>query len=193
MARRDRRDEVALKTRVATDMDEKSLFTKFWTNESKTTRKVLARIPEGSDYRPDPKSRTAQRDRLADRLRGEDDHRRAREREGGVGAAADACDDEGRARRVREAERRHGRSAGRRCPTAAGTARSSSSAGSGPLRRWPGASSSTSSITAARSRRICGRWDRRCRRSTDRAATSRRPERYRRFPAGPTCCTLGAP
>ena len=41
-------------------MDEKTLFTKFWTNESMTTRKVLARIPEGSDYRPDPKSRTAQ-------------------------------------------------------------------------------------------------------------------------------------
>ena len=41
-------------------MDEKSLFTNFWTNESETTRKVLARIPEGSDYRPDPKSRTAQ-------------------------------------------------------------------------------------------------------------------------------------
>ena len=41
-------------------MDEKALFTTFWTNESKTTRKVLARIPEGSDYRPDPKSRTAQ-------------------------------------------------------------------------------------------------------------------------------------
>jgi|SRR5687768_9495283 len=40
-------------------MDEKSLFTKFWTDESKTTRKVLAKIPEGSDYRPDPKSRTA--------------------------------------------------------------------------------------------------------------------------------------
>src|SRR5687767_15468091 len=40
-------------------MDEKSLFTQFWTNESKTTRKVLSRIPEGSDYRPDPKSRTA--------------------------------------------------------------------------------------------------------------------------------------
>lgn len=40
-------------------MDEKVLFTKFWTNESKTTRKVLARIPEGSEYRPDPKSRTA--------------------------------------------------------------------------------------------------------------------------------------
>jgi uncharacterized damage-inducible protein DinB len=41
-------------------MDEKSLFTKFWKNEAKTTRNVLARIPEGSDYRPDPKSRTAQ-------------------------------------------------------------------------------------------------------------------------------------
>ena len=40
-------------------MDEKSLFTKFWTDESKTTGKVLSRIPEGSDYRPDPKSRTA--------------------------------------------------------------------------------------------------------------------------------------
>src|SRR5690242_14207845 len=41
-------------------MDEKTLFTSFWTKESKTTRNVIARIPEGSDYRPDPKSRTAQ-------------------------------------------------------------------------------------------------------------------------------------
>ena len=40
-------------------VDEKSLFTGFWNDESKTTRKVLARIPEASDYRPDPKSRTA--------------------------------------------------------------------------------------------------------------------------------------
>jgi len=40
-------------------VDEKSLFTKFWNNEAKTTSTVLARIPEGSDYRPDPKSRTA--------------------------------------------------------------------------------------------------------------------------------------
>ncbi len=40
-------------------MDEKTLFTSFWINESKTTQKVLSRIPEGSDYRPDPKSRTA--------------------------------------------------------------------------------------------------------------------------------------
>ena len=41
-------------------MDEKALFSKFWTQESKTTRNVLARIPESSAYRPDPRSRTAQ-------------------------------------------------------------------------------------------------------------------------------------
>jgi len=41
-------------------MSDKPMFTTFWTNESKTTAKVLGRIPEGSDYRPDPKSRTAQ-------------------------------------------------------------------------------------------------------------------------------------
>ena len=41
-------------------MDEKTLFTQFWTDETKTTRNVLARIPERSDYRPDPRSRTAQ-------------------------------------------------------------------------------------------------------------------------------------
>ena len=41
-------------------MDERALFTQFWTDESKTTRKVFERIPEGSDYRPDPRSRTAQ-------------------------------------------------------------------------------------------------------------------------------------
>jgi uncharacterized damage-inducible protein DinB len=41
-------------------VNEKALFVKFWTDESTTTAKVLARIPEGSTYRPDPKSRTAQ-------------------------------------------------------------------------------------------------------------------------------------
>jgi uncharacterized damage-inducible protein DinB len=40
-------------------MDEQRLFTGFWEQESTTTRAVIARIPEGSDYRPDPKSRTA--------------------------------------------------------------------------------------------------------------------------------------
>ena len=41
-------------------MDEKALFIKFWTQELKTTRNVLSRIPESSAYRPDPRSRTAQ-------------------------------------------------------------------------------------------------------------------------------------
>jgi uncharacterized damage-inducible protein DinB len=41
-------------------VDDRALFTNFWTKEAKTTQKVLSRIPEGSDYRPDPKSRTAQ-------------------------------------------------------------------------------------------------------------------------------------
>jgi hypothetical protein len=41
-------------------MSEQALFTNFWLHETKTTRNVLARIPEGSTYRPDPKSRTAQ-------------------------------------------------------------------------------------------------------------------------------------
>lgn len=41
-------------------MDEKALFTSFWTKEAKTTKNVFARIPENSDYKPDPKSRTAQ-------------------------------------------------------------------------------------------------------------------------------------
>ena len=40
-------------------MNEKELFTGFWEHEAGTMRKVLERIPEGSDYKPDPKSRTA--------------------------------------------------------------------------------------------------------------------------------------
>ena len=40
-------------------MDEKTLFLKFWEKEAPATRKVISRIPEGSQYRPDPKSRTA--------------------------------------------------------------------------------------------------------------------------------------
>jgi uncharacterized damage-inducible protein DinB len=40
-------------------MDEHGLFLKFWKKEAAATRAVIARIPEGSSYRPDPKSRTA--------------------------------------------------------------------------------------------------------------------------------------
>ncbi|MBL8958443.1 MAG: hypothetical protein JNJ98_01210 [Gemmatimonadetes bacterium] len=41
-------------------MNEQALFTKFWVEESQRTRRVLARIPEGATWVPDPKSRTAQ-------------------------------------------------------------------------------------------------------------------------------------
>src|SRR5919202_599633 len=40
-------------------MDQKAHFMRYWKQEADATRKVLSRIPEGSDYRPDPKSRTA--------------------------------------------------------------------------------------------------------------------------------------
>jgi uncharacterized damage-inducible protein DinB len=40
-------------------MDQKTYFLKFWNKEAAATRQVLSRIPEGSAYRPDPKSRTA--------------------------------------------------------------------------------------------------------------------------------------
>lgn len=40
-------------------MDQKTQFLKYWDKEAAATRKVLERIPEGSTYRPDPKSRTA--------------------------------------------------------------------------------------------------------------------------------------
>jgi hypothetical protein len=39
--------------------DVRDLFLRLWAKELPTTRTVLERIPEGSDYRPDPKSRTA--------------------------------------------------------------------------------------------------------------------------------------
>jgi uncharacterized damage-inducible protein DinB len=41
-------------------MSEQGRFTALWIAESKTTSKVLRRIPEGATYKPDPKSRTAQ-------------------------------------------------------------------------------------------------------------------------------------
>jgi uncharacterized damage-inducible protein DinB len=40
-------------------VDHKAFFMKVWEKEAPATRKVLSRIPEGSDYRPDPKSRPA--------------------------------------------------------------------------------------------------------------------------------------
>jgi hypothetical protein len=40
-------------------MDDTTRFLNTWAKEAVTTRNVLARIPEGSAYKPDPKSRTA--------------------------------------------------------------------------------------------------------------------------------------
>ena len=40
-------------------MTSKDFFLKFWDKEATATRKVIERIPEGSNYRPDAKSRTA--------------------------------------------------------------------------------------------------------------------------------------
>ena len=40
-------------------MNAGALFVKYWEKEGAATRKVLSRIPEGSDFRPDPKSRPA--------------------------------------------------------------------------------------------------------------------------------------
>ncbi len=41
-------------------MDERERFIELWIHESATTQKVFDRIPESSEYRPDPRSRTAQ-------------------------------------------------------------------------------------------------------------------------------------
>ena len=40
-------------------MSEKAFFLKLWEREAPATRRVLERVPEKSDYRPDPKARTA--------------------------------------------------------------------------------------------------------------------------------------
>ena len=103
-------------------MDEKQLFTNFWVNESETTRKVLARIPEGSTYKPDPKSRTAQE--IAWQIVCEEKMiiEALETRQGRVGAAADADVDEGNRGHLRQAERGHRRAAGRHCRPIAGPA-----------------------------------------------------------------------
>ena len=40
-------------------MDERARFLAIWEKEAPVTRTVISRIPENSDYRPDPKSRPA--------------------------------------------------------------------------------------------------------------------------------------
>jgi hypothetical protein len=125
-------------------VDEKSLFTEFWSKESKTTSKVLSRIPEASDYRPDPKSRTARE--IAWQIVGEEK------------MIIDALET--------------GVVKWTPAPPPA-TMISTSSANSGRRRRSRGVFFSTSCTTGVRSRRICGRWDQPSRRCTARVRTSR--------------------
>ena len=40
-------------------MDAKAFFLTHWEKEAPATRKVISRIPENAEYRPDPKARTA--------------------------------------------------------------------------------------------------------------------------------------
>ena len=173
-------------------MDEKSLFTDFWSKESKTTSKVLSRIPEGSDYRPDPKSRTARDiawqivneekmiiDALENGLATWAPHPRRQ-------TMKEMCEMYDRqsadiVRRLRAlpagAVERH-----------AGVFRQPTAGVADGVEL----SCSTSSITAARSPRICVRWDRRFRRSTGRARTSHKRGgrmRYTRREAGKLALT----
>ena len=152
-------------------MEEKALFTRFWTNESKTTRTVLARIPEGSDYRPDPKSRTARE--IAWQIVCEERMIIDALESGKVEWAPPPMP--ATMKEVLQAYEEQSAGMPQRWSAL-------------PAERWnglldffgkqrpasPGAFFSTSSITAARSRPTCDRWDRRCRRFTDRAATNRR-------------------
>ena len=151
-------------------MDEKALFTQFWTHESGTTRNVLARIPEGSDYRPDPKSRTAQE--IAWQIYCEEAMIIEALETGKVAWAPPPMPTT--MREIVEAYEKQSASIAKRWKDlpAGGKANWTSSAGSGRPHRWRGVSCSIWSITAARSRRTSGRWARRCRRSTDRARTS---------------------
>jgi hypothetical protein len=128
-------------------VDEQALFAGFWEKESKTTSKVLARIPEGSDYRPDPKSRTARE--IAWQIVCEEKMIIEALETGTVAWAPtpapatmkDVCD--AYDRQSVEIVRRH-------CQPRSGTARWSSSVVNAPHRRWRGAFCSTSCTTAAR-------------------------------------------
>ena len=153
-------------------MDEKSLFTRFWTDESKTTLRVLARIPEGSDYRPDPKSRTAKE--IAWQIVCEE-KMIIEALESGKAEWAPAPMPATMKEVLEVYEQKSGampQRAGRLYPPRAGKARSTSSATSGPLRPWRGVFFSTSFTIAGRLPPTCGRWDRLCPRSMDRALTS---------------------
>ena len=153
-------------------MNEKELFSNFWKNETETTRKVLSRIPEGSDYRPDPASRTAQE--IAWQIVCEETMI--------VGAA-----ESGKAewapppmpatmKEVLAAYDKNSREIVQRWATLPenrwnGTLEFFGS--SERCRRWPGVFFSILFITGGRSRRTCDPWGPRCLRFTAPVTTSR--------------------
>lgn len=153
-------------------MNEKALFTKFWTDESATTSKVLSRIPEGSTYRPDPKSRTAHE--IAWQIVGEEkmliealENGTAVWNPGPLPATMKEVVD------AYETQRAAMRDRWNRLPDAKWAGNLQWFGGERPAA--PMAWSFLFDIVhhRGRSRPICVRWGRRCRRSTARAATSR--------------------
>ena len=154
-------------------MHERTLFTKFWEDEAKTTRNVIARIPEGSDYRPDPKSRTASE--IAWQIVCEEkmiiDALESGKAEWTPPAAPATMKEllDIYERQSTDIVRRW-----RALPDARWDGTLDFFGHGVRRRRSRGAFSSTSCTTADRSRPICARWDRPSRRFTGRAATSRR-------------------
>jgi hypothetical protein len=162
-------------------MDEKSLFAKLWTDETKTTAKVLSRIPDSSDYRPDPKSRTAQE--IAWQIVCEE-KMLIEALETGTAAWAPApvpssMKDVYNAYEAQSAD--VVAKAWLTVLTHAGMVTWSGSARSARPRRWRGAFSSTSCIIADRSAHTCVQWDRRCRRSMGRVEMSRDGAQFTRL------------
>ncbi len=158
-------------------MDQKAMFMKYWAKEAAATRKVLSRIPEGSTYRPDPKSRTARE--LAWLITNEESAL-------GEGLEKGVLEwNETPAPATMKAvleryDRQHDETTKRL--NAVDPSRFEQNVPfmfqgkqvmNDPGTRTHGDSCSTSSTIEARSRRISGRWDRPCRRSTARAPTNR--------------------
>ena len=133
-------------------MDERSLFIKFWEHEAKTTHTVLSRIPEGSTYKPDPKSRTAAE--IAWQIVCEEKMIIEALESGTMAWNPEPApeDDQGAGRHLSPAEHGHHPSLEDTAGLSLGWPAPVLRPRAARPRRWPGASSSTSSITAGRSR-----------------------------------------
>ena len=165
-------------------MDERSLFIKFWEHEAKTTHTVLSRIPEGSTYKPDPKSRTAAE--IAWQIVCEEKMIIEALESGTM-----AWNPEPQPKTMKEAGGRLPPAEHGHHPSLEGAAGLGLGWPAPVLRpRAPGLADGLElplrhrPSPRADHARTCGRWDRRCRRSTGRAATSRNV-RSRHWPMTP--------